>query len=409
MAGKRILLGVTGGIGAYKAAELVRAFVKEGAHVDVAMTRAASRFITPMTLETLSRNPVAMDMFTPASAGTISHIELAQAADIFLVAPATANYLGKAAAGIADDLLTTISLVVRCPIVLAPAMNSKMWSHPAVGVNTDILRSRGVSFVLPEEGELACGQEGPGRLAGLDRIMESVARNLSRGDLQGLGIIVTAGPTREPLDPVRFITNRSTGKMGYAIAEAAARRGARVHLVSGPVELEAPRGAAITRVGTAREMLGEVQKTIDGADWLIMAAAVADFAPAHYSCTKIPKEGKKVLAVEFSPNPDILLEVLPEKGEKLFVGFAAQTGDPVPEGKKKMARKGLDLMVANDVSREGIGFGSDDNEATLLDPSGREEKMPTMPKTLMADRILDRALELWREKRASAGKKDPEE
>jgi len=408
MAGKRILLGVTGGIGAYKAAELVRGFVKEGAHVNVAMTRAASRFITPMTLETLSRNPVAMDIFTPASVGTINHIELAQAADIFLVAPATANYLGKAAAGIADDLLTTMSLVVRCPVILAPAMNSKMWSHPVVRVNTDILRSRGVRIVLPEEGELACGEEGPGRLASLDRIMETVAQELSPGDLGGLAIVVTAGPTREPLDPVRFITNRSTGKMGYAIAEAAVRRGAQVHLVSGPVELEAPRGVVISRVVTAREMLGEVQKSIVGADWLIMAAAVADFAPAHFSRTKIPKEGKKALAVEFFPNPDILLEVLPEKGEKLFVGFAAQTGDLVAEGKRKMARKGLDLIVANDVSREGIGFGSDDNEATLLDPSGGVEKMPKMPKTRMADRILDRAVELWREKKTSSRKMDPD-
>jgi len=401
LTGKKIVLGVTGGIGAYKAAELVRAFVKEGADVSVVMTRAASKFITPLTLETLSRNPVAMDMFSPTAEGTINHIDLAQSADVFVVAPATANYLGKTAAGIADDLLTTMTLVVRCPVILAPAMNSRMWSHPAVAENVDVLRARGARIVEPEEGELACGEEGPGRLARLEKIIEAVSDGFSEGDLAGLRILVTAGPTREPLDPVRFLSNRSSGKMGYAIAEAAARRGGRVTLISGPVELPVPAAVTRTRITSGREMFQEVKKALDNTDWLIMAAAVGDFTPARTSEVKIRKEGKETLTLDLSRNPDILMELLPEKRGRLFVGFAAETGDPVEEAKRKIQKKGLDLIVANDVSREETGFASDENEAVLIDPDGNMENLPRMSKKIMAGRILDSALALWRKKRSS--------
>jgi phosphopantothenoylcysteine decarboxylase/phosphopantothenate--cysteine ligase len=357
LAGRKVLLGVTGGIGAYKAAELVRALVKKGADVSVVMTDAATRFITPLTMETLSKKPVGLDMFSSAAAGKIGHIDLAQDADIFLVAPATANYIGKAAAGIADDLLTTISLAVRCPVIIAPAMNSRMWSHPAVVENIDILRSRGVRIVSPEEGDLACGEEGPGRLAGLDRILEAVVQCRSGGgDLEGIKILVTAGPTREPLDPVRFLSNRSSGKMGYAIAEAAAARGGEVTLISGPVSLPCPPMVTRASVTTALEMLDEVKEAIKICDWLIMAAAVADFMPA------------------------------------------VKSRDVVEGAMRKIKTKGLDLIVANDVSREDSGFDSDDNIATLIDAAGNMEHLPRMSKRTMADRILDGALALWREK-----------
>lgn len=396
--GRKVLLGVTGGIGAYKAAEMVRAFVKEGADVSVVMTQNATRFISPLTMGTLSKNLVALDMFSLTEETSIGHIELAQAADVFVVAPATANYIGKAARGIADDLLTTVSLAIRCPMVIAPAMNSRMWSHPAVSENIETLRSRGTTVVLPEEGELACGEEGPGRLAGLERIVEAVVESLSGGDLGGIRILVTAGPTREPVDPVRFLGNRSSGKMGYALAEAAARRGGDVTLISGPVELAAPPMVSRISITTGQEMFSEVKEALARSDWLIMAAAVADFRPVRTNKEKIKKEGQDSLILELSRNPDILGEVSPLKAGRLFVGFAAETENVIAQAKKKIRKKGLDLIVANDVSREDTGFHSDDNIGTIIDTNGNMEHLPKMSKRVMAEKILDSALKLWLKK-----------
>jgi phosphopantothenoylcysteine decarboxylase/phosphopantothenate--cysteine ligase len=395
---RRVLLGVTGGIGAYKAAELVRCFVREGADVSVVMTGSATQFITPLTLETLSRNPVGLDMFSLTEERTIGHIERAQNADIFVVAPATANYIGKAANGIADDLLTTITLAIHCPVVIAPAMNSKMWSHPAVAANLDVLCSRGVTVVPPEEGELACGEEGTGRLAELDRIVSAAAGSLSKGDLEGIRILVTAGPTRESVDPVRFLSNRSTGKMGFALAEAAAARGAVVVLISGPVALDAPPVTAHVKVTTGEEMLREVKTALQGSQWLIMAAAVADFRPSEPRRGKLKKKGMDSLTLELSRNPDILEGVSDLKAGRLFVGFAAETSDLLASAERKLRQKNLDLIIANDISGDQTGFASDDNAATILDAEGNLEDLPRMPKRIMADRILDSALKAWQKK-----------
>jgi phosphopantothenoylcysteine decarboxylase/phosphopantothenate--cysteine ligase len=393
--GRKILLGVTGGIGAYKAAELVRAFVKEGGDVSVVMTRSATQFISPLTMEALSNNPVSLDMFALTEKRAIGHIELAREADVFVVAPATANYIGKTARGIADDLLTTISLAIRCPTVIAPAMNARMWSHPAVSENIGILSSRGAVVVSPEEGELACGEEGPGRLAGLERILEVVVKSLAGGDLDGIRILVTAGPTRESLDPVRFLGNRSSGKMGYALAEAAARRGGKVTLISGPVDLVEHPAVSRIDVTTGHEMLREVKDALANSDWLIMAAAVADFKPVEVKKEKIKKDGLESLTLELTRNPDILKEVSELKAGRLFVGFAAETENVVVRAKEKMEAKGLDIIVANDVSRKDIGFYSDENSGTIMDSAGDTVDLPKMSKKEMADRIIDRTLDLW--------------
>jgi phosphopantothenoylcysteine decarboxylase/phosphopantothenate--cysteine ligase len=399
--GRKILLGITGGIGAYKAAELTRAFVREGAQISVVMTQSATRFITPLTMETLSRTPVGLDMFSLTDERTIGHIERAKWADLFLVAPATANYIGKAANGIADDLLTTISLAMTCPVVLAPAMNSRMWSHPAVQKNLATLRERQVRIVPPEEGELACGDEGPGRLAQPERILEEVRNCLSERDLEGVRILVSAGPTREPIDPVRFISNRSTGRMGYALAQSAAARGAVVTLVTGPVELDRPGNATVHEVTTAKEMNRAVQDALPDTDWLIMAAAVADFAPARSQKKKIKKAGREEMNIELVRNPDILSEAAPGKSGRLYVGFAAETDNVLASAKEKLAAKGLDMIVANDVSREDTGFASDHNMGTILDSEGNSVKIPKMTKSEMANRILDHALNMWKAKSSS--------
>ncbi|UCG38621.1 MAG: bifunctional phosphopantothenoylcysteine decarboxylase/phosphopantothenate--cysteine ligase CoaBC [bacterium] len=396
LTGRKILLGVTGGIGAYKAAELVRAFKREGAQVSVVMTRSATHFITPLTLETLSQNPVGLDMFSLTEERTIGHIDRAAWADVFVVAPATANYLGKAANGIADDLLTTITLAIRCPVVLAPAMNSRMWSHPAVVANLAELKSRGAVVVPPGEGELACGEVGPGRLAETEIILAGVRNALAHGDLTGIRVLVTAGPTREPIDPVRFISNRSTGRMGYAIAEAAVSRGAEVTLVTGPVSLPEPPVRIVQRVSTAHEMLEGVKKALPDCDWLIMAAAVGDFRPSRPSGQKIKKDSRDGISLNLERNPDILKEIGPLKGGRLFAGFAAETEDLIRNAEKKIREKGLDLIVANDVSAAGSGFESDENQATLIDRDGGTADLERMPKRVMADRILDKVLSLWK-------------
>lgn len=399
LTGKNVLLGVTGGIGAYKAAYLVRELQREGAHVSVVMTESASRFISPLTMETLSGYPVGLDMFSLTEERAIGHIDRAGWADVFVVAPATANYLGKAASGIADDLLTTINLAVTCPVVLAPAMNSRMWAHPAVKQNLEALVQRGAHVVPPGEGELACGEVGPGRLAEPERILEEVARSLGTRDLSGIRVLITAGPTREAVDPVRFISNRSSGRMGYALAEAATRRGAQVTIISGPVELPVPATAEMKTVTTAREMLAEIEVILPETDWLIMAAAVADFAPSEIHKDKVKKGKKQELTLQLSRNPDILEAIRPMKGDRLFVGFAAETRDLVENARKKAHDKNLDLIVANDVSGDETGFESEENSGVILDQGELSEEIPRMSKLQMAERILDTALKTWKAKK----------
>jgi len=398
LTGKNVLLGVTGGIGAYKAAQLVREFRREGADVSVVMTESATRFISPLTMETLSGYPVGLDMFSLTEERTIGHIDRAGWADVFVVAPATANYLGKAAGGIADDLLSTITLAVTCPTVLAPAMNSRMWAHPAVQHNLETLVQRGAHLVSPEEGELACGEVGPGRLAGPERIIDEVAASFRARDLTGIRVVVTAGPTREAIDPVRFISNRSSGRMGYALAAAAIRRGALVTIISGPVEVPVPATAEMKKVTTAREMLAGVEEALPETDWLIMAAAVADFAPSDIHQDKIKKGEKQELTLRLSRNPDILESVTTMKGNRLFIGFAAETRDLVENARKKAREKKLDLIVANDVSGEETGFESEDNCGVILDQGDFAEEIPRMSKVQMADRILDTTLRVWKDK-----------
>ena len=399
LTGINVLLGVTGGIGAYKAAQLLRDFQREGAQVSVVMTESATRFISPLTMETLSGYPVGLDMFSLTEERTIGHIDRASWADVFVVAPATANYLGKAAGGIADDLLTTIALAVTCQVILAPAMNSRMWAHPAVKQNLKILVERGAIVVPPGEGKLACGEEGPGRLAEPERIVEGVVASLRSRDLSGIRVLITAGPTREAMDPVRFISNRSSGRMGYALAAAAVRRGAQVMIISGPVEIPAPTAAKIKKVTTASEMLSGIEKALPETDWLIMAAAVADFAPSKARKDKIKKGTKQELTLELSRNPDILEAVRPLKGDRLFVGFAAETRNLVENARKKVKGKDLDLIVANDVSGEETGFESDENSGVILDQGDLAEEIPRMSKIQMAERILDTALKTWKAKK----------
>jgi len=398
LTGKNVLLGVTGGIGAYKAAHLVRELQREGAQVSVVMTESATRFISPLTMETLSGYPVGLDMFSLTEERAIGHIDRAAWADVFVVAPATANYLGKAAGGIADDLLTTITMATTCPVVLAPAMNSRMWAHPAVKQNLETLIQRGAHVVPPGEGELACGEVGPGRLAEPADILDEVAGSLRGRDLSGIRVLITAGPTREAVDPVRFISNRSSGRMGYAMAAAAVRRGAQVTIISGPVELAVPATVDMKKVTTAREMLAEIKEVLPEADWLIMAAAVADFAPTDVMKDKIKKGTKLELTLRLSRNPDILKAVGPMKGDRLFVGFAAETRDLVENARKKAHEKNLDLIVANDVSGEETGFESDENSGVILDQGDLAEEIPRMSKLKMAERILDAALEKWKGK-----------
>ncbi len=395
LSGKKILLGVTGGIGAYKAAFLVRELLKAGAQVSVVMTSSATQFITPLTMETLSGRPVGLDMFSLTEERTIGHIDRAGWADLFLVAPATANFIGKAANGIADDLLTTISLAVTCPTVLAPAMNSRMWAHPAVQKNLATLVERGAVIVPPGVGELACGEEGPGRLADPEEILEMVASRFAGGDLEGIRVLVTAGPTQEAIDPVRYISNRSSGRMGYALAADAAHRGARVTLVSGPVALSPPPVHAFRSVRTAGQMLDAVLEALPDADWVIMAAAVADFRPEEVGEEKIKKEGKEGLDLKLTRNPDILKTIAPLKENRLYVGFAAETRDLVKNARKKVREKKLDLIVANDVSGVETGFESEENSGTILDRKDLSVVLPRMTKAQMAGRILDVALGQW--------------
>jgi phosphopantothenoylcysteine decarboxylase / phosphopantothenate---cysteine ligase len=398
----RIALGVTGGVAAYKAAELLRRLQQEKLDVQVVMTRSACEFVAPLTFAALSGQKVITGMFGGEASGAanvesaIEHIAVAQRIDLLLVAPATADILAKFARGIADDFLTTLYLATKAPVVVAPAMNVNMWEHAATQENVAALRARGVRVVEPDEGYLACGMTGAGRLAGIESIVRAVREVLGlRHDLAGETVLVTAGPTCEALDPVRFLTNRSSGKMGYALAEAAGRRGAHVILVSGPTELRPPEGADWIPVRSAEEMHRAVREHASGAGILIMAAAVADYRPVAPQTKKI-KRSAGHLALELEVTPDILADLAREKGSRTLVGFAAETDGLAENARAKLASKGADMIVANDVTREGAGFDVDTNIVTLFFRDGREVALPLMSKLDVANRILDEVLAIRR-------------
>lgn len=397
---KKIILGVTGGIAAYKSAELTRALIKRGASVHAIMTKNATEFITPLTLQTLTGNPVYTDTFTLTGEWEIGHVSLAESADVVVIAPATANFIGKVAAGIGDDLLTTMILATKAPVLICPAMNVNMYANAIVQDNISKLKANGYAFVDPACGELACRSEGVGRLADLEDILEEVESALTEKDLAGERILVTAGPTREPLDPVRFITNHSSGKMGYAVAIMARRRGADVTLISGPTSLPVPRGVRFIAVETAREMRDAVLKEMRDATAIIKAAAVADYRPESFSESKIKKKAGP-LVLPLARNPDIIAEVGEKKGKRVLVGFAVETDQLVEYAKQKMIQKNMDLIVANDITQAGAGFQAETNIVKILDRQGGAEDLPLMDKKRVADRILDR-VKILREKGTGA-------
>lgn len=390
--GRELILGVTGSIAAYKAAVLLRELTRRGAGVTACLTEHAARFVTPLTFRTLSGRPVLTDLFDPRSPEAVEHVALAERADAVVVAPATAHLLARAAHGLADDFLTTLLLAARGPVLLAPAMDGGMWGHPAVVANVAQLRARGVTVLEPEAGPLASGLSGPGRLPEAETIADAVERLLAPRDLAGETVLVTAGPTREPIDPVRYLSNRSSGKMGYALARAALGRGARVTLVSGPTALTPPAGAVFVPVQTAEEMREAVLQHLPGASLVIKAAAVADYRARRPAATKL--KGKHDLTLELVANPDILAEVASRRSGAFLVGFAAETRDVLAHARAKLAAKDIDLLVVNDVSQAGIGFDADDNEVVLLDRWGGERALARMAKAGLADAILSHALAL---------------
>ena len=396
LAGKEIVLGISGSIAAYKAVLLLRELTARGAEVTVVMTAGAEHFVGPLTFRTLSGRPVLSNLFDPQSDEAVEHVALAERAHVFVVAPATANVLAKAAHGIADDFLTTLLLAARCPVLMAPAMDGGMWEHAAVQANVATLRERGVTVFEPEAGALASGLSGRGRLPEIESIVEEVERVLTPGrDLTGERVLVTAGPTREPIDPVRYLSNRSSGKMGHAVATAALRRGAEVVLISGPTALKPPAGAVYVPVQTAEEMREAALQHLGAASVVIKAAAVADYRVERPSPTKIKSGGKREgLSLDLVPNPDILKELAQKKGGAFLVGFAAETNDVRAHAAEKLRAKGVDLLVANDVSQHGIGFEADDNQVVLLDRWGGTLELPRMTKIQVAHAILDRVLAL---------------
>ncbi|UCE18393.1 MAG: bifunctional phosphopantothenoylcysteine decarboxylase/phosphopantothenate--cysteine ligase CoaBC [Gemmatimonadota bacterium] len=394
--GKNILLGVTGSIAAYKSAELVRGLKVRGADVHVIMTRSAQKFISALTFQTLSGHRVVTEMF-PQEEISVPHIKLAEWADVILVAPATANILGKVASGLADDMLSTVVLASKAPLCFAPAMNARMLSHPVVVDNIRKLKDRGCTFIEPERGELACGTIGEGRLADLEAIIDGVMTLCDRsGQLSGKHVLVTAGRTEEPLDPVRFLTNPATGKMGYALAEAAHLRGARVSLISGPTHISPPPGIDLFNVRTAEEMARKAFELYEECDIVLMAAAVADFRPKNFSTEKIKKNGAG-LTVALERTEDILADFGRRKSGKILIGFALETDDGVENATEKLNSKNLDLIVLNCLGEEGAGFGGDTNIVTLIDRFRRIEKLPKLTKRDLANRILDRVVDLVNE------------
>ncbi|MEE0401485.1 MAG: bifunctional phosphopantothenoylcysteine decarboxylase/phosphopantothenate--cysteine ligase CoaBC [Christensenellales bacterium] len=393
-----VVLGVTGGIAVYKACELLRLLQKRGIDVFVVMTQNACRFVAPLTFETLSGHPVAVDTFDRPQTWEVEHIALAKRADLFLIAPATANIMGKMACGIADDMLSTTVMATRAPVLVAPAMNTGMWENAAVQQNVKTLRARGVEIVAPVSGHLACGDNGAGKLEDVAVIAERACELLfAKKDMEGLRVMVTAGPSREALDPVRYISNRSSGKMGYAIAQAAQKRGAVVTLLSGPVAIEAPQGVKLVPFTTTQELLDRASELAQEQDLLIQAAAPADYRAKEIAPQKIKKQGGEPMTFTLVENPDVAATLgKAKRSGQVFVGFAAETNDVLAHARDKLARKNLDMIVANDVTRPGAGFDVDTNIVTLITKDG-QEALPMMSKAEVAQRILDRALALRKE------------
>lgn len=411
LAGKHVVLCVTGGIAAYKAADLVSKLRHAKAEVKVLMTASAQEFITPLTLETLAGNRVIVDTFDRRFPWEVEHIALAQWADVFAIAPATANGIAKIAVGIADDMVTTTVLATKAPIVVAPAMNSRMYENDITQKNLWQLRQRGIAIVEPEVGHLACGEEGEGKLASTEALLWGIERAVTESDLRGKRILVTAGPTQEPLDPVRYLTNHSTGKQGYAIAARAAMRGADVTLITGPTALADPIGVAVKRVVTATEMYEAVLAWSERADWVIKAAAVGDYRPASAAPEKIKKKGES-LTLELVKNADILRELgrrkrvgASDRSSQLLCGFAMETEELETHAKEKLQQKGCDLLVANSLREPGAGFATETNRVILFTAEGEPEELPLLDKAAVGDVILDRLLELSRVCKTSARKK----
>jgi phosphopantothenoylcysteine decarboxylase/phosphopantothenate--cysteine ligase len=391
MKGKTVVLGVTGSIAAYKAAELASQLAQAGAKVEVVMTEAATEFIAPLTFRNITGRPVVTKMFELASEYSIEHVALAEAADVVVIAPATANIIARIAAGIADDMLCCTVLATKAPVIVAPAMHASMYENSVTQDNLAKLKSRGFTIVGPAYGRLASGGIGSGRLVDVNEILGTIRQVLGGNvDLAGKRVVVTAGGTQEPVDPVRCLTNRSSGKMGYALAEAARDRGAQVVLVSAPSSLPKPIGMDVVNVGTAQEMYGAVKKAVTKADALIMAAAVADYRPKKVSKSKIKRGRASSLTLELERTPDIIGEV---KGKFLRVGFAAESEDLVANAKKKLKAKGLDLIVANDITAKVSGIGADTNQVVIIDRKGKIEVSPLLPKREVADRILDKVVQ----------------
>jgi len=394
-----VALGVGGGIAAYKSAELARALMERGMRVQVVMTQAAREFITPLTFASLTGRKVITGLFSSESpeetlSSAVEHIAVAQENEVLVIAPATADLLARLAHGLADDFLTTMYLAFTGRVVLAPAMNNNMWTHPATQENIAVLRQRGHIIVEPEEGLLACGTTGPGRLAEPDKIADVVAGlSFHARDLEGETVLITAGPTQEPLDPVRYISNRSSGKMGYALAEAAAQRGARVILVSGPVQLREPHGARVVHVRTAGEMHDAVLEHLSEAGIIVKAAAVADYHLSQVPRNKIKKTAMR-MSLDLDPTVDILAELGRKKGDRLLIGFAAETENLVESARQKLQSKNCDMVVANLVNQEATGFESDENEVVLVLSTGETIPLPRAPKREIADRIFDQVLKL---------------
>jgi phosphopantothenoylcysteine decarboxylase/phosphopantothenate--cysteine ligase len=391
---KTIVLGITGGIAAYKAVDLASKLTQDGARVEVVMTEAATKFVAPLTLRNITGRPVVTNMFEMASQYQEEHVALAELADVVVVAPATANSIARLAAGIADNMLGTVILATTAPVIIAPAMNDLMYANRVTQENLEKLRGRGFTIIEPEHGRLASGRVGKGRLPETPRIIEVIERVLrQKKDLAGKRIVVTAGGTREPIDPVRHIGNRSSGRMGYALAEAARDRGAAVTLVTAPASIPAPGGVDVVPVKTAAEMKKAVTAAVRGADALIMAAAVSDYRPKSAAGSKIKKEAAAGLTVELVRTPDILGEV---KGDFIRVGFAAESEAVVKNAKKKLAEKRLDLIVANDITAPDAGFDVETNRVTIIDKTGRVDKLPLLSKRDVAERVLDRVGEMMK-------------
>lgn len=398
--GKTVVLGVTGGIAAYKACDLVSRLHKKGINIRIIMTEHACEFVQPLTLEVLSGNRVVTDMFNRDFPWEVEHISLAKAADVFAVVPATANILGKYAHGIADDMLSTTLLATRAPVLFAPAMNTNMYEHPAVQENIATLKQRGCLFVEPASGHLACGDTGKGKLADVETIEQAILDALTEKDMEGMHVTVTAGPTREAMDPVRFLSNHSTGKMGYAIARSAKMRGAQVTLITGPVSLAPLDGVHMVPITSAREMREAVMKALPQSDLVIKAAAVGDYRPAQFQDDKIKKHDED-MSISLVRNPDILAEIGENRrDDQVICGFSMETRDLLENSTKKLKKKNCDVIVANNLKVKGAGFAGDTNVVTLLYRDGTVEPLELMEKDSVADILLERLVALHRKKQA---------